>query len=72
MPELGVILPDGDPLGDDLAFLRELEMIRFASEESSQSYALEVPLFGMWIDRTQDLEEVVAKSKIESESEAGL
>lgn len=72
LPELGVILPDGDPLADDLDFLRELEMLRLASDGSHQSYALEVPLFGMWIDKTQDFEEVVEKAKMESEQEAGL
>ena len=56
LEESGVIVPRGHRLGDDLEFLRELELVRLDNRTSESAYVLAVPLMGMWIQGSIDFE----------------
>ncbi len=56
LEESGVIVPRGHRLGDDLEFLRELELVRLDNRTSESAYMLAVPLMGMWIKGSIDFE----------------
>ena len=57
LEESGVIVPRGHRLGDDLEFLRELELVKLDNRTSESTYALAVPLMGMWIKSSIDFED---------------
>ena len=57
LEESGVIVPRGHRLGDDLEFLRELELVKLDNRTSESTYALAVPLMGMWIKSGIDFED---------------
>ena len=52
----GVQLHRGERLGDDLEFLRELEMLELHGTRSGSSYRLAIPLMAAWIERNEDFE----------------
>lgn len=56
LEESGVIVPRGHRLGDDVEFLRELELVKLDNRTSEAVYALAVPLMGMWIKSSIDFE----------------
>lgn len=56
LEESGVIVPRGHRLGDDLEFLRELELVKLDNRTRESAYALAVPLMGMWIRSSIDFE----------------
>ena len=52
----GVHLHRGERLGDDLEFLRELEMLELQGTRSGSAYRLAIPLMAAWIGRNEDFE----------------
>ena len=67
LEESGVIVPRGHRLGDDLEFLRELELVRLDNRTSESAYTLAVPLMGMWIKGSIDFENQRRRAVRESE-----
>ena len=55
--ECGIVLPRGDRLGDDLEFLRELELLELQETARGSAYMLAVPLMADWIRRNIDFED---------------
>ena len=55
--ECGIVLPRGDRLGDNLEFLRELELLELQETARGSSYMLAVPLMADWIRRNIDFED---------------
>ena len=53
----GVALRRGERLGDDLEFLRELELLEFQGARSGSAYSLAIPLMAAWIERNVDFED---------------
>lgn len=52
----GVHLHRGERLGDDLEFLRELEMLELRGTRAGSAYQLAIPLMAAWIGRNEDFE----------------
>ena len=52
----GVHLHRGERLGDDLEFLRELEMVELHGTRARSAYRLAIPLMAEWIGRNVDFE----------------
>jgi hypothetical protein len=65
---IGVDL-DESQLIEDLEFLRELEVLEKGNEAAGGAYALAVPLMGLWIDRQQDFEILIARARAQTEEE---
>ena len=53
-------------LGDDLEYLRELELVDFDKSYRGGTYRITVPLLGMWIQASIDFEDSVARAKEEA------
>ena len=53
----GIALPSGERLGEDLDFLRELELLELNNAGQGSVYTLAVPLMGDWIRRNIDFED---------------
>lgn len=53
-------------LGDDLEYLRELELIELDKSYRGGSYRISVPLLGMWIRQSIDLNDVTTRAREES------
>ena len=51
-----IALPPGDRLGDDLEFLRELELLKLQDTARGSAYVLAVPLMANWIRQNIDFE----------------
>ena len=64
LEERGVQVLSTSDLADDLASLRELELIRLIP--STQSYRLFVPLFARWIADSVDFSEVITRAREEA------
>jgi type I restriction enzyme M protein len=60
---------DESQLIEDLEFLRELEVLEKDDEASGSAYALAIPLMGVWIDRQQDFEILIARARTQTEEE---
>jgi len=56
LEEYDVALLDGDRLGDDLEFLRELELLKLQDTARGSAYVLAVPLMANWIRQNIDFE----------------
>ncbi|MXY22895.1 MAG: ATP-binding protein [Dehalococcoidia bacterium] len=65
--EYGITLPPGDRLGDDLEFLRELELLKLHDTTRGSAYVLEVPLMADWIQQNIDFENQRQQAVQESE-----
>lgn len=65
--ECGIALPHGDRLGDDLEFLRELELLELQETARGSAYMLAVPLMADWIRRNIDFEDQRQQAVRESE-----
>ncbi|MBD2194190.1 MULTISPECIES: N-6 DNA methylase [Calothrix] len=65
--EFGVRVPQKRGLGEDLDFLRELELIEFDSTKGREAYALSIPLMEKWIQRHVDVEDLKREAIRESE-----
>ena len=69
--ECGIALPQGDRLGDDLEFLRELELLELQETARGSAYMLAVPLMAAWIRRNIDFEDQRQQAVRESEEISG-
>jgi type I restriction enzyme M protein len=56
-----------EELEEDLAFLRELELIDLVGKIGDGHYKLSIPLMGRWIEQQQDFDIVLRKAQAESE-----
>jgi type I restriction enzyme M protein len=56
-----------EELEEDLAFLRELELIDLVGKIGDGHYKLSIPLMGRWIEQQQDFDIVMRKAQAESE-----
>ena len=65
--EFGVRVPQKRGLGEDLDFLRELELIEFHSTQGREAYSLSIPLMEKWIQRHVDFEDLKREAIRESE-----
>ena len=63
----GVHLRRGERLGDDLEFLRELELIELRGTSGGSAYRLAIPLMAAWIGRNEDFEDQRRKAVEEFE-----
>jgi len=64
----GVVIGE-EALGEELEFLRELELVEKAVQ--GDHYSLAIPLMGRWIDRQHDFEVLRNKARIETEENNG-
>ncbi|MXX40866.1 MAG: N-6 DNA methylase [Gemmatimonadetes bacterium] len=71
LEECGIALPHGDRLGDDLEFLRELELLELQETARGSAYMLAVPLMAAWIRRNIDFEDQRQQAVHESEEIGG-
>ena len=69
LEECGIALPRSGRLGDDLEFLRELELLELDDTTRGSAYKLAVPLMAEWIQRNIDFEDQRQKATRESEEE---
>ena len=69
--ECGIALPHGDRLGDDLDFLRELELLELQETARDSAYVLAVPLMADWIRCNIDFEDQRQQAVRESEEIGG-
>lgn len=67
LEENGVAFPSGDRLGEDLEFLRELELLELKDTAPGSAYKLTVPLMGDWISKNIDFEDQRRKAAGENE-----
>ncbi len=56
LEESGVAIPREESLGDDLEFLRELELLELRESPRGSAYVLAVPLMANWIGHNVDFE----------------
>ena len=63
---LGVHVARQSVLGDDLEFLRELELVEFDKSYRGGTYRIAIPLLGMWIKTSIDFDDAVARAREEA------
>lgn len=63
--DLGIPVRRGSDLADDLAELRELELLDFDESYRGGTYRLAVPLMARWLQTNIDFEDVVVRAKQE-------
>ena len=56
LEEYDITLPAGDHLGDDLRFLRELELLKLQDTARGSAYVLAIPLMANWIRQNINFE----------------
>jgi type I restriction enzyme M protein len=62
----GVHVPRQTLLGDDLEYLRELELIELDKAYRGGTYRIAVPLLGLWIRTSIDFDDAVARAREEA------
>lgn len=62
----GVHIPRQTQLGDDLDYLRELELVEFDKSYRGGSYRIAVPLLGLWIRTSIDFDDAAARAREEA------
>ncbi|MEG4006304.1 N-6 DNA methylase [Microcoleus sp. Pol11C1] len=67
LEEAEVLIPSGERLGEDIEFLRELELLELDSTGGLDIYKLAIPLMGDWIKRNVDHEDQRKKAVQEGE-----
>jgi type I restriction enzyme M protein len=63
---VGVHVDLDSQIGDDLEYLRELELIELDKSYRGGTYRIAVPLFGMWIRTSIDFDDAVARAREEA------
>jgi type I restriction enzyme M protein len=64
---LGVHVDLDSQIGDDLEYLRELELIEYDKSYRGGTYRIAVPLLGMWIQTSIDFADAVARAREEAQ-----
>ena len=54
-------------IGDDLTYLRELELIELDKSYRGGTYRIAVPLLGMWIQTSIDIDDATARAREEAQ-----
>ena len=67
--EHGIVLPRSYRLGEDLEFLRELELLELGETTRGSAYGFAVPLMADWIRRNIDFEDQRQQAVQESEED---
>ena len=67
LEEYDIALPPKDRLGDDLEFLRELELLKLQDTARGSAYVLVIPLMANWIRQNIDFEAQRQQAVQESE-----
>jgi len=63
----GVVVPPKERVGDDLEYLRELELLGYDRSTEQAAYRLEVPLMSQWIKQEIDFDDLVSRARGETE-----
>ncbi len=66
LDKLGVPVHSGRVLSDDLAALRELELVEYADSPRGGNYRLAVPLMAKWLQHNVDFEDIVRRARQEA------
>lgn len=66
LDEHGVSVHPGPVLADDLAALRELELVEYADSPRGDNYRLAVPLMAKWLQHNVDFEDIVRRARQEA------
>lgn len=66
LDKLGVPVLSGRMLSDDLAALRELELVEYAHSPRGDNYRLAVPLMAQWLRHNVDFEDIVRRAQQEA------
>ena len=66
LDKLGVAVDSGRVLSDDLAALRELELVEYADSPRGDNYRLAVPLMAKWLQHNVDFEDIVRRAQQEA------
>ncbi|MEZ5963089.1 MAG: N-6 DNA methylase [Planctomycetota bacterium] len=69
LESLGVQVAKESELGDDLEYLRELELVELDKSYRGGTYRVAVPLLGMWIRTSIDFDDAVARAREEAQGE---
>jgi type I restriction enzyme M protein len=64
---LGVRVERDSQIGDDLGYLRELELIELDKSYRGGTYRIAVPLLGMWIQASIDIDDATARAREEAQ-----
>jgi type I restriction enzyme M protein len=67
LEEVQVPIPPGEQLGNDIEFLRELELIELDPGSGGAAYRLAVPLMAEWVRRNVDVADLRTKARREGE-----
>jgi type I restriction enzyme M protein len=70
LEELGIPIPEGDSIGADIDFLRELELLERDPLTTGTVYRLAIPLLGDWIRANVDFEDQRQRAIREGEENA--
>jgi len=68
LAEAGIEVSDAE-LDEDLKSLQELELIDYGGIQAGETYALTIPLMGLWLDARQDFQALRAKVLAQEEDE---
>jgi type I restriction enzyme M protein len=67
LEEHGVRVSRDSAVGNDLDYLRELELVEFDKSYRGGTYRIAVPLLGLWIRASIDFDDAVARAREEAE-----
>jgi hypothetical protein len=71
LEEYGVRVSRDSAVGNDLDYLRELELVEFDKSYRGGTYRIAVPLLGLWIRTSIDFDDAVARAREEAEEAQG-
>ena len=69
LEERGVEIRGSTDLADDIAELRELELLVFDDSYRGGTYRIAVPLMAMWLQQNVDMDELVARARLQEGTE---
>jgi hypothetical protein len=67
LEEFGVPVSRRSHLGDDLEWLRELELLDLDKSYRGGTYRISVPLLGTWIRESIDFDDVLTRAREEAQ-----